>query len=184
MEFVDNYQIETCNPCGEQPLIKNGACCLASINLSEFVIDPYMGIRGGCHFNPRSPCGERLPRLALSASAALFQSTLPSRGATQIDILNQAVVPFQSTLPSRGATIILPALEATAQFQPMFPLAGSDICSSPTAVAVWRFQSTLPCGERSACSSSKGLCEVFNPCFPSREDSGQAGTVPPCEGLG
>lgn len=41
MEFVDDYQIETCNPCGEQPLIKGGACCLASINLSEFVIDPY-----------------------------------------------------------------------------------------------------------------------------------------------
>lgn len=27
--------------CGEQPLIKNGACCLSSINLSEFVLRPY-----------------------------------------------------------------------------------------------------------------------------------------------
>lgn len=41
MEFVDDYRIETCNPCGEQPLPKNMACCLSSINLSEFVIDPY-----------------------------------------------------------------------------------------------------------------------------------------------
>lgn len=41
MEFCDDYQIENCNPCGEQPLPKHGACCLASINLSEFVMSPY-----------------------------------------------------------------------------------------------------------------------------------------------
>lgn len=41
MEFDPDYNIETCNPCGEQPLPKHGACCLASINLSEFVVNPY-----------------------------------------------------------------------------------------------------------------------------------------------
>lgn len=41
MELDDEYQIETSNPCGEQPLPKGGACCLASINLSEFVVYPY-----------------------------------------------------------------------------------------------------------------------------------------------
>lgn len=41
MEYCDEYMIETCNPCGEQPLPKHGACNLASLNLSEFVISPF-----------------------------------------------------------------------------------------------------------------------------------------------
>lgn len=41
MEFDDNYIIETSNPCGEQPLPRHGACCLASINLAEFVLNPF-----------------------------------------------------------------------------------------------------------------------------------------------
>lgn len=41
MEYVSTYNIETCNPCSEQPLPKHGACNLCSINLSEYVSEPF-----------------------------------------------------------------------------------------------------------------------------------------------
>jgi len=41
MQYDDDYVIETVNPCGEQPLPRSGACCLASINLSAFVKEAY-----------------------------------------------------------------------------------------------------------------------------------------------
>lgn len=38
-----DYQLVGTNPCGEIPLQGGGACLLGSINLSEFVLDPFTG---------------------------------------------------------------------------------------------------------------------------------------------
>lgn len=41
MQFVDEYNIQSTNPCGEQPLIPGGACLLSAINVSEYVLNPW-----------------------------------------------------------------------------------------------------------------------------------------------
>ncbi len=56
------------------------------------------------YFNPRSPRGERLQHCEIQPPATVFQSTLPSRGATSQSTSTYSSVQFQSTLPSRGAT--------------------------------------------------------------------------------
>ena len=65
--------------------------------------------------------GSDMSVMLRSASQAVFQSTLPSRGATTEMRIGLRCQPFQSTLPSRGATG-----------------AATDVCRDGT------FQSTLP----------------------------------------
>lgn len=40
-QYDKNYKIECVNPCGEQPLVKNGACNLSAINLAKYVKKPF-----------------------------------------------------------------------------------------------------------------------------------------------
>ena len=56
------------------------------------------------NFNPHSPRGERRPFAQVRLRQALFQSTLPARGATFPGSNDRPGGAFQSTLPARGAT--------------------------------------------------------------------------------
>ena len=79
------------------------------------------------YFNPRSPCGERQRIGASLIANRLFQSTLPSRGATAGSfIYDNGASRFQSTLPSRGATVLNNCLASFPIISIHAPLAGSD----------------------------------------------------------
>ena len=41
MEHVTSYNIESCNPCSEQPLAPHSMCALCSFNVSEYVLNPF-----------------------------------------------------------------------------------------------------------------------------------------------
>ena len=80
------------------------------------------------HFNPRSPHGERLPaRYAIAKALALFQSTLPARGATDLP---------------------LPGVETCAEISIHAPRTGSDLCSAHPCPSAPDFNPRSPHGER------------------------------------
>ncbi len=74
----------------------------------------------------------------------LFQSTLPSRGATVSRVTLMVDDEFQSTLPSRGATILDHAVQGGGDISIHAPLAGSDAERLQGPDILLRFQSTLP----------------------------------------
>ena len=79
------------------------------------------------HFNPRSPCGERLAcRVPFISPPSVFQSTLPVRGATKLPNAYVTADKFQSTPPVRGATFARPALRLNhTSFQSTPPVRGA-----------------------------------------------------------
>ena len=112
------------------------------------MVSPPFG-RGHHDFNPRSPYGERLSGFISSAVWALFQSTLPLRGATfenfafvsgagisihapltgsdhALDFGLFAEILFQSTLPLRGATLGRSISLTRFSISIHAPLTGSD----------------------------------------------------------
>ena len=145
------------------------------------------------YFNPRSPCGERLPPLMMADQRRIFQSTLPVRGATPPVSFSQASAQFQSTLPVRGATASRPnTLTAREYFNPRSPCgerrgrcnrdtgafsisihaprAGSDIVRANGMTKAAIFQSTLPVrGATAGSASTTTIASNFNPRSPCGE---------------
>ena len=80
------------------------------------------------YFNPRSPCGERRSTVATTGNVSEFQSTLPVWGATlsaRTNINSSSL--FQSTLPVWGATLVDEGLVGLLEISIHAPRVGSDV---------------------------------------------------------
>ena len=131
-----------------------------------------------------------------SSSTALFQSTLPSQGATNSSTRRFAVSlhfnprsphrerlyaqfnkyfeeQFQSTLPSQGATRPSRKRKQWQKISIHAPLTGSDKKRLILTIQEYLFQSTLPSQGATNCSiKSSSSLENFNPRSPHRERLG------------
>ena len=101
------------------------------------------------NFNPRSPHGERHAYDYHAMRRAIFQSTLPARGATCFVMLFPSLFDlFQSTLPARGATLPPPSSPARAIFQSTLPARGATNIVNDTFSRFYNFNPRSPHGER------------------------------------
>ena len=142
------------------------------------------------NFNPRAPCGARLPCTASETAANRFQSTRPMRGATRASITrlrlhndfnprapcgarqnvspNQSIMlVFQSTRPMRGATWDTCAYTARyIIFQSTRPMRGATTTGSKNHWEALHFNPRAPCGARHTEGGQQSKWRNFNPRAP------------------
>ena len=129
--------------------------------------------RVGCsirYFNPRSPCGERLPKAAAFVVVFSFQSTLPLRGATSGTNASRHGLPYfnpRSPCGERAGDFSFRLY--CKNFNPRSPC-GERRSRTSASIASCVFQSTLPLrgATRPACAD-QGSVAYFNPRSPCGE---------------
>ena len=144
-----------------------------SIHAPRVGSDWHCGCLLGCcsHFNPRSPCGERLIPIPGLRDIVIFQSTLPVWGATDVvwpelrskvisihaprvgsDLAQtfnkQLDITFQSTLPVWGATAASRKSQLKRLFQSTLPVWGATTFRPHYHMILFDFNPRSPCGER------------------------------------
>ena len=96
------------------------------------------------HFNPRSPCGERLGFRSISGKGAVFQSTLPVRGATLVYFFQCVTLLISIHAPRAGSDpITLFCVSYHVYFNPRSPC-GERLGTVRLNNSSFKFQSTLP----------------------------------------
>ena len=97
------------------------------------------------YFNPRSPHGERpFRRGATTSSTAVFQSTLPARGATPRRVAGNRIVSISIHAPRTGSDARTSAAIPDVPISIHAPRTGSDTTADRWFAFFPAFQSTLP----------------------------------------
>ena len=97
-------------------------------------------------FNPRSPRGERLNHIVCDCNIVYISIHAPLAGSDLASCyVSDSVLLFQSTLPSRGATARIPGdADGGRRFQSTLPSRGATVQGGAGGVVGFEFQSTLP----------------------------------------
>ena len=122
------------------------------------------------HFNPRSPCGERLCRgnkFTQTLNISIHAPRVGSDAEEIAEALNYKV--FQSTLPVWGATGIKSASADRSPISIHAPRVGSDDLQAFLGDGFQDFNPRSPCGERLVPFWINGLLPNFNPRSPCGE---------------
>ena len=97
------------------------------------------------YFNPRSPCGERLPTDSQGIYNFIFQSTLPVWGATLIvPAVPIGIMYFNPRSPCGERPLGIGTRSIPTQFQSTLPVWGATSAGVVYLLRSFAFQSTLP----------------------------------------
>ena len=132
----------------------------------EFLIEVVI-----CHFNPRSPCGERHRGRTVKWHKVVISIHAPRVGSDPERKLDcYAPVLFQSTLPVWGATMRCWSVAVTMPISIHAPRVGSDWAHRWSPRRSLHFNPRSPCGERLPQPESRpSPCPHFNPRSPCGE---------------
>ncbi len=120
------------------------------------------------HFNPRSPHGERLNIESAVRFLAVFQPTLPARGATSVRPQSYSDEPISTHAPRTGSDCWAGTYRGTpAHFNPRSPH-GERLLPTQRTLNLCHFNPRSPHGERPVLSGRVALLDLFQPTLPAR----------------
>ena len=136
------------------------------------------------NFNPHSPHRERLFLLILSYHFKKFQSSLPSQGATKLNLATKRHTHISIHAPLTGSDASEPNGVGTSNISIHAPLTGSDTIGCTLCQHFFIFQSTLP-SQGATCASRicKNISCDFNPRSPHRERRTGRASMPTVHGI-